>query len=102
MARTTCQSFSISASPPGRSLLAMSSTKRRSSTFETHPDAVEADVAADSFVDGDSPPSRYLRCLPCYVVLLEPGRCSGNPKTAESFIDKSTKTFDRRRRAIEQ
>ena len=101
MARTTCQSFSIRPSPPGRSLLAISSTRRRSSTLETHQDTVEADLAADALIDRNAAAGRYLRGFSGAIVLLKTCWRGLNAETPKRFIGKSAQTLNRGRRAVQ-
>src|SRR5512140_658586 len=97
MARTTCQSFSISPSPPGRSLLAISSTRRRSNTLEAHDGTVISDLASDTSIDTHAPPGGHLGGLAVTIGLFEFGGRRPHAKAAQSFVGQVAQTFDWRR-----
>src|SRR5882757_9740989 len=101
MARTTCQSFSINPAPPGRSLLATSSTRRRSNTLEAHDGAVISDLATDAFVDCHATSGRYLGRLALTIGLLEPRGRRPDAEAAQGLIGEVAQTLDGCRRPVD-
>jgi hypothetical protein len=71
-------------------------------TLETYRDAVVADLAADTFGNGNAPASGNLRGFSGAVVPFETCGRRLDAEAAEGFIRQGAQTLDRGRRAVER
>jgi hypothetical protein len=74
----------------------------RSSRLETYRDTVIADLAADTFGNGNAPASGNLHGCSGAKALFETCRCGLDAKTAEGLIRQGAQTLNWGRRAVER